>query len=126
MYSSRIDILSKELLFILTGGAYMDSQAIGNRIKAAREARGLTQEALAGIVDLSTTHMSVIERGIKSPRLETFVALANALDVSADDLLIDVVNKSTISVAGELDQIISKLPRDRKQRILKAVRALVE
>lgn len=104
----------------------MDSQAIGNRIKAAREARGLTQEALAGIVDLSTTHMSVIERGIKSPRLETFVALANALDVSADDLLIDVVNKSTISVAGELDQIISKLPRDRKQRILKAVRALVE
>lgn len=35
--------------------------------------------------------MSVIERGVKVPKLDTFVAIANALDVSADTLLIDVV-----------------------------------
>ena len=36
--------------------------------------------------------MSVIERGLKVTKLDTFVAIANALDVSADTLLIDVVD----------------------------------
>lgn len=31
----------------------MDAQAVGQRIKAAREAKGLTQEGLAALVDLS-------------------------------------------------------------------------
>ena len=43
----------------------MDAQAVGQRIKAAREAKGLTQEGLAALVDLSPTHVSVIERGLK-------------------------------------------------------------
>lgn len=43
----------------------MDLKAIGRRIKAAREAKGLTQEALAELVNLSPMHVSVIERGYK-------------------------------------------------------------
>ena len=70
----------------------MDAQAVGQRIKAAREAKGLTQEGLAALVDLSPTHVSVIERGLKIPNLDSFVAIANALGVSADSLLIDVVD----------------------------------
>ena len=45
----------------------MDQIAIGTRIKAARERVHLTQEQLAEIVDISPTHMSVIERGVKTP-----------------------------------------------------------
>lgn len=41
----------------------MDLSAIGSRIKVARERKHLTQEDLAAIVDLSPTHISVIERG---------------------------------------------------------------
>ena len=59
----------------------MDLSAIGSRIKAARERKHLTQEDLAAIVDLSPTHISVIERGVKPPKLETFVNIANALNV---------------------------------------------
>lgn len=66
----------------------MDAQIVGQRIKAAREARGLTQEALAAMVDLSPTHISVIERGLKTPNLDSFVAIANALSVSADAYLL--------------------------------------
>ena len=69
----------------------MDLKAVGQRIKAAREAKNLTQEELAGLVNLSPTHVSVIERGLKVTKLDTFIAIANALDVSADTLLIDVV-----------------------------------
>ena len=79
----------------------MDLKAVGQRIRKAREAKGLTQEALANRVGLSPTPISVIERGIKSARLETFVAISNALEVSADSLLIDVVEHSIDGVTNE-------------------------
>ena len=43
----------------------MDLKAVGQRIKSAREAKNLTQEELAALVNLSPTHVSVIERGLK-------------------------------------------------------------
>ena len=80
----------------------MDLKAVGQRIKSAREAKNLTQEELAALVNLSPTHVSVIERGLKVTKLDTFVAIANALDVSADTLLIDVVAHSVTGVTNEL------------------------
>ena len=104
----------------------MDLKAVGQRIKAAREAKNLTQEELAALVNLSTTHVSVIERGLKVTKLDTFVAIANALDVSADALLIAVVTHSVTGVTNELSDMIGKLPKDEQKRILNAVRALVD
>ena len=104
----------------------MDLKAVGQRIKEAREAKGFTQEDLAAIVDLSPTHVSVIERGLKVAKLDTFVAIANALDVSADSLLIDVVTQSTTGVTNELSELLMKLPLKEKRRILKAVKVLAE
>ena len=104
----------------------MDLKAVGQRIKEAREAKGFTQEDLAAIVDLSPTHVSVIERGLKVAKLDTFVAIANALDVSADTLLIDVVTQSTNGATNELADLIGKLPVKDKRKILKAVKVLVE
>ena len=104
----------------------MDLKAVGQRIKDAREAKGFTQEDLAAIVDLSPTHVSVIERGLKATKLDTFVAIANALDVSADSLLIDVVTHSTTGVTSELSNMLAKLPLKEKRKILNAVRVLVE
>ena len=98
----------------------MDLKAVGLRIKEAREAKNLTQENLAAIVDLSTTHISVIERGLKTMRLDNFVAIANALDVSADSLLSDVVTKST---EGQMNR---SLPSDEQNRLTKALRAYLE
>ena len=108
------------------GGATMDLKAVGQRIKVAREAKNLTQEELAALVNLSTTHVSVIERGLKVTKLDTFVAIANALDVSADALLIDVVTHSVTGVTNELSDMIGKLPKDEQKRILNTVRALVD
>ena len=52
----------------------MDTKYIGRRIKAARERKGLTQEQLAEMVDLSPMHISVLERGAKPPKLETLIS----------------------------------------------------
>jgi len=104
----------------------MDQVAIGARIKAARERAHLTQEQLAEIVDISSTHMSVIERGVKTPKLDTFVRIANALGVSADALLQDRVDHANDSIIAELSVRISRLPQKDQNRILNAVRALTE
>jgi len=104
----------------------VDLSAIGSRIKAARERKHLTQEDLAAIVDLSPTHISVIERGVKPPKLETFVNIANALDVSADMLLQDVVDHSVEGVSSSLASDIMKLPPNERSRMINAVRALTE
>ena len=46
---------------------------LGNRIRDALERRHLTQEKLSEIVDISPTHMSVLERGVKGMKLSTFI-----------------------------------------------------
>ena len=104
----------------------MDQVAIGARIKAARERVHLTQEQLAEIVDISPTHMSVIERGAKTPRLDTFVKIVNALKLSSNALLQDVVPPVSDSIIAELSIRIGTLPPKEQNRILNAIRALTE
>lgn len=126
MLFSSINIIPLELSIVPKEGLQMDLKAVGLRIKEAREAKNLTQENLAAIVDLSTTHISVIERGLKTMRLDNFVAIANALDVSAASLLSDVVTKSTEGQMNELSEAIRSLPSDEQNRLTKALRAYLE
>ena len=104
----------------------MDGKAVGRRVKEAREKRHLTQEEQAARIDISPTHVSVIERGTKIPRLDTFVAIANALEVSGDALLLDVVDHAAESQASDLSAALEGLPWEEKRRILKVVRTLME
>lgn len=104
----------------------MDKIAIGNRIRDAREQAHLTQEQLAELVDISPTHMSVIERGVKTPKLDTFIRIANALGVSADALLQGGVDHANESIIAELSIRIGSLPPKEQTRILNAIRALTE
>lgn len=104
----------------------MNQKAIGRRIKAAREKKRLTQEQLAELVDLSPMHVSVIERGVKLPKLETLINIANVLDVSADTLLQDVVNNQTKLISSEASELIGQLSREDQRRVLAALRSFVE
>lgn len=104
----------------------MDLQPIGRRIKIAREAKKLTQEQLAEAVELSPMHISVLERGQKPPKLETMVRLANILGVSGDYLLQDIVDHSKAVPATEVTLLISSLPENEQNRLLRSVRAYVE
>ena len=104
----------------------MDLRASGARIKAARERAGMTQEDLAAELEMSPTHISVLERGLKAPKLETLVNIANALHVSSDMLLQDVVLYAADGLASELSAAITKLSPKEQERILNAIRALTE
>ena len=60
---------------------------LGRRIRALRQDRHLSQEALAEKADLSTTYVSELERGRRDPSLSTLTALAAGLQVDLVDLV---------------------------------------
>ena len=60
---------------------------LGERIREFRCARGLSQEQLAELADISRDAVSRIERADREPRLETLIALSQALGVSLGELL---------------------------------------
>ena len=72
----------------------LDYKSIGKRIKTARVQMDITQEKLAEMVNLSTSHLSNIETGTTRVSLPTIVNLANSLHVSVDYILADNVVQS--------------------------------
>lgn len=66
----------------------MDEKGLGKRLQTARQAAGLTQQALCQRANLSYSTLAKIERGaIKSPSIFTIQSIAAALDVSLEELL---------------------------------------
>lgn len=58
---------------------------LASALRAARKARGLTQEDFSGVS--SRTYMSSLERGLKSPTFEKLTALSEALGIHPLTLL---------------------------------------
>ena len=87
----------------------MDTKAIGERIQIAREERCMTHLELAKKVGCTSQHISAIERGAKTPTLETFVAIATALKVPTDVLLQDVLPEWWKTWEQEIDRVLAPL-----------------
>jgi transcriptional regulator with XRE-family HTH domain len=70
---------------------------LGRALRALRDARGLSQEDLAGDAGVSRTYLGEIERGTKCPSVCIVDALAQGLGMRAHELL---------KVADDLDQLL--------------------
>ena len=66
----------------------VDPVVIGKVIAKLRRERGLSQEVLSGLAGLDRTHYSKIERGLRSPTLETLFKLAHALEMPPHEIMI--------------------------------------
>jgi transcriptional regulator with XRE-family HTH domain len=62
-------------------------RAFGDRIRAARESLGISQECLAERAQLHRTYVGSAERGERNVSLINILKLAHALDVSPGELL---------------------------------------
>jgi transcriptional regulator with XRE-family HTH domain len=58
-------------------------------LRRHREAAGLSQEALADVCGLHRIEISLLERGRRSPRLETIVTLARGLKLASPSKLFE-------------------------------------
>jgi transcriptional regulator with XRE-family HTH domain len=61
--------------------------AFGSVLRECRQKAGLSQEALAGIAGFDRTFVSLLERGLRQPTLETLFGLAQALNVSPSTMV---------------------------------------
>jgi transcriptional regulator with XRE-family HTH domain len=69
----------------------IDYSAIGARIRATREEAELTQQQLAEMCELSTSHIGHIERGSRIPSLDTIYNIACIFNVGVDYFIFDSV-----------------------------------
>lgn len=61
--------------------------AFGKALRAIRTSRGMSQYGLADEADLDRSYISLLERGLRSPTLETMCSLARGLNVSVGDMI---------------------------------------
>ena len=103
----------------------MNQAALGKRIKAAREKKNMTQEDLAAAVDYGVGHISVIERGVKPPKLDKLIAIANVLDVGTDELLQDDLNSAVLLQASVLSDKLHALSPENQRKALNIIAAVI-
>ncbi len=73
-------------------GIELNYSKLGKRIKEQRLRKHLTQEKLGETVQVATSNISHIERATTQVSLPTLVKIANALEVSLDQLVCDSIN----------------------------------
>jgi XRE family transcriptional regulator, regulator of sulfur utilization len=74
---------------VVTRGTSRFDPAVGRRLRALREARGLSLSALARTAGVGKATLSGLENGSRNPTLETMYAIAAALSVPLSALTLD-------------------------------------
>ena len=97
---------------------------IGQRIRRYRKACGLSQEALAGSVGISVTHMSHIETGNTKLSLPVLAKIAEELSVGTDALLTDESKPDKAALSAEVQEILDSFEVDELPVAIEVLRAL--
>ena len=121
LYTNACGIISHDVSTRGDGYVEQDNsieRSIGKRIQEKRKLRGYTQQQFAEIVGLSTNYLSDVERGKSAIKVEKLVGIINALDCSADDIFIDVIQQSYQIKSSKLAERIEHLPPVERDRIL--------
>lgn len=88
-----------------------DYRTIGNKLLVIRKKAGLTQAELAEKAGLSDRTYADIERGNVNMRIETFLRICQALNVTPNDILTEKNasdNRSSIDIHEKLENCSSK------------------
>jgi len=104
----------------------IDIKKLGLRIREERKRKDLRQKELADLVKVNNRHISYVECGTKAPSLELTVAIANALGVGLDTLLIDSLTATQTYNTAKLIEPTQALTPERIEKLQKAVDFLIE
>ncbi len=104
----------------------MKYDSIGANMRMFRMEKNLRQEDIAERAGLSTNYIGMIERGEKIPSLEKFIDICNALHVSADQILADVLDTGYNVKASMLTEKISKLNKTDKEKLYGIIEVMIK
>lgn len=105
----------------------MENDKIGYRIKTLRKSKGMTQEHLSEIINVSPHYIYEIERGLKQMSLETFISITHALEASADYLLFGMSagDRPDLNYSDQLDRLTSSLSPQKREAVTKIINTLL-
>ena len=67
-------------------------EQLGKNLRDLRERAGLSQEELAELCELDRTEISLLERGLRFPRLDTLVRLSRGLKLDSVTQLLENIS----------------------------------
>lgn len=100
----------------------IDYKLIGERIKKARKARGITQEALAERLNVSIGYVSQVERGITKISLDLLGAISSILNCDVASFISESAIKSNEYMESEIMNEIKKLDYKKKKFVLDMIK----
>jgi len=100
----------------------LNYKRIGLRIKETRKTIcGISQAELAELTELSDSYISHIETGLKKISLELLVRIANALEVTADYLLMGQQPYDRVTYMSETESLLKGCTDFESTVIIRAV-----
>lgn len=98
---------------------------LGERIRAIRKERNVTQERLAELGDLNLSYMSEIERGHANVSLCIVNAIAEAFGISVAELLVGISTGNASDELLELFQQTQTLDENQQRMFVKAAKGIL-
>lgn len=126
--SAQYCVQSQELFSGPAKLATMSKTDNVSRLRALRQARGLSVRELARQIGEESSNVSFWERTGTLPRSNVLIPIAKALGVTVEELLGEDKPSRVISPGGKARQLfdeVSKLPRRQQEHIVKVVSALL-
>lgn len=102
-----------------------DAMNIAETLRRARKSKGLTQRQIAEMAGVSLETYKGWEGGRHAPRSVNIAPLANALDISTDELMMDAGERSISEDLRALFQAADKLSGDQKRKLRTAIRGML-
>lgn len=99
---------------------------VGRRIRAERQARGMTLEDVASRAMMNVSFLHYIEKNKKRPSLGMVKRIADALAIPMTDLFKGAPTKKTedIPTLRRITELVREAPPKRRSAILKVVKTL--
>lgn len=97
-------------------GAFYEE--LGKRIRTAREAAKLTQEQLAGALNLTRTSVTNIERGRQPVMAHVLVQMATTLNTTIQKL---VPPRETVEPTGRINSRLKKLDEPKREWVTRII-----
>ena len=95
---------------------------IGEKIREYRILKGLTQKELAQKIGMGDTTVANYEKGFRTPKKNTLFKLANAFDISIDDLFPPIhspsISLDTSDTARAISDTVERLEEPRRVIVL--------
>lgn len=103
-----------------------DDQAIGGRIRKAREEKGITQDYLAERLEVSNAYISKIERGKTTVNLANLNKICTVLEKPPEYILSGTNKSSGDYLRNEIMEMLDGCPPAKIKLIASVIKQIIE